>query len=1254
MARKFLFGIAVVFGVVAFGPGALAANVEPEPSAFSDAADVQQGPPGGPPPALADRDNNGLSDRLQAKLAAAAPGDRFDVVVTFKRPGKGAGPVGTAASAQAAVGSFQTRREFKIIPGFAATMTAAQARALANVAGVFRVEEDFKVKAVLDDSRPDMDLGRVQDPGPDQIVDGGGAAATGLGVKICVLDTGLYAQHEMFAGRPIVWFDEVNGQPAPYDDHVDIFGTPFGHGTHTTGIAAGSPGTYLGNPISGTAWEANIIAVKVLDQNGSGPESTIIAGFDRCVESNADVISISLGGDPGGDCQDAMALAARAASGPPHNIFVAAAAGNSGPGNQTILTPACEPKVTAVGASINWSGDGLGMSLIAFSSRGPVPGPPPVGSYTKPDVVYPGALIRSAKVNTTSDYWRLSGTSMSTPGVAGLAAMARQVDPTLTAEQIQTILRDTAYDFGPPGVDDDWGAGHVNPYLFMAKIKDPLANPEPSPFQEHFLEQVAVAAVGNTFSQPFEVTAEDVAAGTPIAMVVTIVGTAFCPFGDPFICELLGEWDYDPDLDVQLHWDDGTPGTPVTASGSDITLSECVLSGEACGVFKGRGRQETIRYTPTQTGWLKLRLYSFAGSGTARVERWHRLSNAVASPPGNTAPVVDAGAGGTIDEGDPFASAGSFTDPDADSWTATVDYGDGAGPQALTLNPDKTFNLSHTYASAAGSPFTVTVTVDDGTDSGQNTAQVTVNTVTPDNTVPQVNAGAGDTIDEGGTFVSAGSFIDPDADAWTATVNYGDGSGTQTLALNPDKTFNLSHAYANNGAFTVTVMVDDGTGNGQDTALVTVNNVAPGVNAFAGGTIDEGGTYAQSGSFTDPGSDSWTATVNYGDGTGTQALALTGKTFSLSHVYTDNGLSFTVTVTVDDGLGNGQGTALVTVNNVAPGVNAGGDATINEGDNFAQSGSFTDPGSDSWLATVDYGDGAGPQALALTGKTFALSHTYASAGGSPYTVTVTVTDDDTGAGGDPVIVTVLPVAGGVGTVSGKVQDSATGGNLQGVLVTPDMGPTATTNKQGKYSINNVPEGSRTLTFSKTNYVTKAMNSVTVNAGSTTRNVNTTLVPDSGPPPDPVIVPNVVDQPEADAVSTIEAANLVASVTSQSHETIAAGTVISQDPFGGTEVAAGSTVDLVVSSGPATGGGTGTVKGTVWDSSGARVQGALVTEDTGQSSATTKKRGTFNLQNVPAGTRTLTVSKSGCEVDVLNVDVIDGATLTLPDVVLTCL
>ncbi len=92
--------------------------------------------PPGPPPAHADRDGDGLSDGLQAKLAEARPGDRFEVIVTFSGPGD-------AVSAQAAVGRFYVHRKFALISGFSATMTAAQARALAGVPGVYRVEENL-------------------------------------------------------------------------------------------------------------------------------------------------------------------------------------------------------------------------------------------------------------------------------------------------------------------------------------------------------------------------------------------------------------------------------------------------------------------------------------------------------------------------------------------------------------------------------------------------------------------------------------------------------------------------------------------------------------------------------------------------------------------------------------------------------------------------------------------------------------------------------------------------------------------------------------------------------------------------------------------------------------------------------------------------------------------------------------------------------------------------------------------------------
>jgi PKD repeat protein len=299
---------------------------------------------------------------------------------------------------------------------------------------------------------------------------------------------------------------------------------------------------------------------------------------------------------------------------------------------------------------------------------------------------------------------------------------------------------------------------------------------------------------------------------------------------------------------------------------------------------------------------------------------------------------------------------------------------------------------------------TVTVTDDDG---GSGSDSLVVQVASTANPSPLVDAGPDATIDEGDTFVSAGSFADPGSDSWTATVDYGDGSGPQPLALNPDGSFALSHTYADDGVYTVTVAVtDDGGAVGIDTAAVTVNNVAPIVDAGPDAVIDEGDTFVSAGSFVDPGADSWTATVDYGDGSGPQPLTLNpDDSFALGHTYADDGIyTVTVTVTDDDG-GVGSDIASVTVNNVAPIVDAGPDAVIDEGDTFASAGSFTDPGADSWTAMVDYGDGSGPQPLALNpDDSFALGHTYADDG--IYTVTVTVTDDDGGVGADTAVVTV--------------------------------------------------------------------------------------------------------------------------------------------------------------------------------------------------------------------------------------------------------
>jgi hypothetical protein len=371
----------------------------------------------------------------------------------------------------------------------------------------------------------------------------------------------------------------------------------------------------------------------------------------------------------------------------------------------------------------------------------------------------------------------------------------------------------------------------------------------------------------------------------------------------------------------------------------------------------------------------------------------------------NLAAVIDSIADRQSDEGESLRLTAHFADPGVlDTHTARVDWGDGTIEAAAVQEQTGagTASGTHSYLRAGIYQGRVTVTDDGGAVAWQPF------TVTVTNVAPTVEAGPNATIAEGGTFVGSGWFSDPGTETWTATVDYGDGSGVKPLALNADKTFALSHVYGHEGSYGVTVVVrDDGNLTGSDTLTVAATNVTPTVEAGPTATIAEGGTFVGTGWFSDPGADTWTATVDYGDGSGVKPLTLNAnKTFGLSHVYGHEG-SYGVTVVVrDDGNLSASDTLTVTATNVAPTVEAGPNATIAEGGTFVASGSFSDPGADTWTATVDYGDGSGVKPLTLNAnKTFALSHVYGHEGS--YGVTVVVRDDGNLTGSDTLTVTVI-------------------------------------------------------------------------------------------------------------------------------------------------------------------------------------------------------------------------------------------------------
>ena len=163
------------------------------------------------------------------------------------------------------------------------------------------------------------------------------------------------------------------------------------------------------------------------------------------------------------------------------------------------------------------------------------------------------------------------------------------------------------------------------------------------------------------------------------------------------------------------------------------------------------------------------------------------------------------------------------------------------------------------------------------------------------------------TVAEGSAVtVSGAASSDPDAgQSLTYAWSFGDG-GTAT-GVAP------SHVYAQDGSYTIRLVVTDDLGLADTvTTTATVTNVAPTIAPFAGAALLPGEHYAAAGSFTDPGADGWTATVSYGDGSATLPLALTGKSFALSHGYASAG-TYTVTVRVSDDDVTSARTATVTV-----------------------------------------------------------------------------------------------------------------------------------------------------------------------------------------------------------------------------------------------------------------------------------------------------------------------------------------------------
>ncbi len=336
---------------------------------------------------------------------------------------------------------------YNIIPAIAASVPEVAIEALKKNPNVADVELDSMVYAL--DTELDSSWG-VKRIGAGIVYDSGNG---GAGVKVAIIDTGIDYNHSDLYANYAGGYDFVNSDDDPMDDN--------GHGTHVAGIIAAEHDDF---GVVGVAPEAELYALKALDKTGSGYVSDVVAAIiwatdpnkDGNTDDRMDVINMSLGGAYNSWLLDAACLLAYYQD----KLILVAAAGNSGnpPGKgDNVGYPAAYDSVIAVAATdqsderARWSSTGPDVELAA-----------------------PGVSIYSTYIG---GYATLSGTSMASPHVAGVAALVI-ASGISDAMGVRTKLQETADDLGATGWDSKYGYGLVNA---AEAVGASSGTPEPPP-----------------------------------------------------------------------------------------------------------------------------------------------------------------------------------------------------------------------------------------------------------------------------------------------------------------------------------------------------------------------------------------------------------------------------------------------------------------------------------------------------------------------------------------------------------------------------------------------------------------------------------------------------------------------------------------------------------------------------------------------------------------------------------------------------
>lgn len=277
----------------------------------------------------------------------------------------------------------------------------------------------------------------------------------GNGIVVAVIDTGIDGKHPALAGKVIGGYDFVDDDADPMDDH--------GHGTHVAGIIAAESA-----PVTGVAPGVRLLAYKVLNAQGRGTTSGVIAAIERALDPNGDgnpadhahIANLSLGDRGRPDDLLARAVDRAVAAG----MVVVAAAGNDGNFHR-IGSPAGAARAITVGSSGIEEDEAV---LSYFSSRGPATG----NAAIKPDVIAPGQRIVSTWLS--HGYNEASGTSMAAPYVSGLAALLLEEHPGWTPDRVKSALATTAR---PVDAEEVMAQGTGIPDIHLARANALVASP---------------------------------------------------------------------------------------------------------------------------------------------------------------------------------------------------------------------------------------------------------------------------------------------------------------------------------------------------------------------------------------------------------------------------------------------------------------------------------------------------------------------------------------------------------------------------------------------------------------------------------------------------------------------------------------------------------------------------------------------------------------------------------------------------------